>query len=399
MPHVAACPKEDRLGVLVASSNGTFRKRILDNIGRFSIDISLAGEAQGGADALAQLESSEWQTLLLDRRLSDLDPHELMGMVHDLHPQMEILLMDSGAGPALVPGQEPHFPRSMPLFELLQEIGGSSTTVPEPASEREEQAALPCPVSKPLPDMIGASEAMNQVYRKARLVAGRNATVLLTGETGTGKELVARGIHKISPRAGSPFVVVNCAAIPESLLEAELFGYARGAFTGAFQSRLGRVHTAHSGVLFLDEVGDLPLSMQAKLLRFLQEGEVQRLGSPDVIRVDVRVIAATNADLLKRMVEGQFRQDLYYRIAVFPVDLPPLRERVEDIEPLARHFLRQNCRQANEPSKHLSMAAVSYLQAQSWPGNARELQHAVERAWIMAADEPVLHKEHFDGTC
>ncbi len=159
---------------------------------------------------------------------------------------------------------------------------------------------------------------MQHVYQLARLVAARDTTVLITGETGTGKELVARGIHEISRRAGNPFVVVNCAAIPEALLEAELFGHARGAFTGAVQSRVGRIHNAHGGTLFLDEIGDLPLTMQAKLLRFLQDGEVQRLGSSDVFRVDVRVVCATNVNLLDHVKQKLFRQDLYYRIAVFP---------------------------------------------------------------------------------
>src|ERR1700743_2595794 len=174
--------------------------------------------------------------------------------------------------------------------------------------------------------MIGSSRAMEQVYRLVQMVAARDTTVLVTGETGTGKELVAGAVHALSKRAKHPFVVVNCAAIPESLLEAELFGHARGAFTGAVQSRLGRIHVAQGGTLFLDEVGELPLSMQAKLLRFLQSGEVQRLGSSDVFQVDVRVIAATNATLLERVAAGTFRQDLYYRLAVFPIHLPPLRE-------------------------------------------------------------------------
>jgi transcriptional regulator with GAF, ATPase, and Fis domain len=229
----------------------------------------------------------------------------------------------------------------------------------------------------------------------ARLVSPRQTTVLITGETGTGKELVARGIHQISPRAKCPFVVVNCAAIPEQLLEAELFGHARGAFTGAVTSRLGRIHVAQGGTLFLDEVGELPLSMQAKLLRFLQDGEVQRLGSSDVFRVDVRVISATNIDLLRSVHEKLFRQDLYYRLAVFPIELPPLRQRREDIFPLASHFLDCLCEQTEYPLKQISPSAVIYLRQYSWPGNVRELEHAVERAFILAGDELQLRPAHF----
>jgi transcriptional regulator with GAF, ATPase, and Fis domain len=204
------------------------------------------------------------------------------------------------------------------------------------------------------------------------------------GATGTGKELVARGIHVLSRRNRGAFVVVNCAAIPESLLEAELFGYTRGAFTGAVQSRLGRIHAAHGGTLFLDEVGELPLSMQAKLLRFVQEGEVQRLGSSDVFRVDTRVIAATNANLLERVKEKQFREDLYYRLAVFPLDLPSLGTRNEDVMPLAKYFLELFCRENGSPQKTIHPDAVVMLREYGWPGNVRELQHWIERAFVLA---------------
>src|SRR4029077_13705173 len=178
-----------------------------------------------------------------------------------------------------------------------------------------------------------------EVYRLTRMVAKRDTTVLITGETGTGKELVAEAVHKLSPRAKQPFVVVNCAAIPEALLEAELFGHARGAFTGAVQSRLGKIHAAQGGSLFLDEIGELPLGLQAKLLRFLQSGEVQRLGSADLHRVDVRVICATNVNLGERVEAKQFRMDLFYRLEVFPIALPSLQAREGDIEKLAEHFL------------------------------------------------------------
>ena len=243
--------------------------------------------------------------------------------------------------------------------------------------------------------VIGTSPKMQQAYRFARLVAPRNTGVLIVGATGTGKELVARGIHDLSRRSQGPFVVVNCAAIPESLLEAELFGFTRGAFTGAIQSRLGRIHAAQGGTLLLDEVGELPLSMQAKLLRFVQEGEVQRLGSSDLFRVDTRVIAATNADLLQRVREKQFREDLYYRLAVFPINLPPLRERFEDILPLAQHFLKVLALAANVPAKAFSVEAAAVLQKYSWPGNVRELQHVwIERAFVMAEANEQIRAAH-----
>jgi transcriptional regulator with GAF, ATPase, and Fis domain len=242
--------------------------------------------------------------------------------------------------------------------------------------------------------MIGTSQGIQQIYRLARLVAPRDTAVLIVGETGTGKELVARGIHDLSRRSKGPFMVVNCAAIPESLLEAELFGFTRGAFTGAFQSRLGRIHAAHGGTLLLDEVGELPLGMQAKLLRFVQEGEVQRLGSADVFRVDARLIASTNADLLQRVREKQFREDLYYRLSVFPVDLPPLRERTGDTLPLAQHFLDGFCRASGVAPKAFSLEAANLLQHYHWPGNVRELQHAVERAFVLAESNLQIRAEN-----
>jgi len=248
---------------------------------------------------------------------------------------------------------------------------------------------------EPLPGMIGSSRAMEQVYRLVQMVANRDTAVLVTGETGTGKELVAGAVHALSKRAKHPFVVVNCAAIPESLLEAELFGHARGAFTGAVQSRLGRIHVAQGGTLFLDEVGELPLSMQAKLLRFLQSGEVQRLGSSDVYRVDVRVVCATNQKLLELTRARQFRLDLYYRLAIFPVVIPPLRERAEDVHPLTEHFLEKLSSEAAMPRKYLSADALAFLEKAEWPGNVRELQHAIERAFILAGNDLELGVEHF----
>jgi transcriptional regulator with PAS, ATPase and Fis domain len=249
-------------------------------------------------------------------------------------------------------------------------------------------------VIEPLPGMIGTSEAFANVHRMARIVARKNSTVLLQGESGTGKDMVASAIHELSARANGPMVTINCAAIPESLLESELFGYARGAFTGAMQARLGRIHAAHRGTLFLDEIGELPLSMQAKLLRFLQAGEVQRLGSSDVFRVDVRVIAATNANLLERVASGHFRADLYYRLAVFPITLPPLRERDQEILPLARHFLAELCRSHAVPLKQMDATVQFALREHDWPGNVRELKHAIERAFILAEDHLQIGMEH-----
>ena len=239
-----------------------------------------------------------------------------------------------------------------------------------------------------LPEMVGASEAMRELSRLIRLVAPRSTTVLIEGETGTGKEVVARAVHRLSERAGKPFAVLNCAAIPEALLEAELFGHTRGAFTGAVQSRTGRIEAAHGGTLFLDEIGEMPMALQAKMLRFLECGELQRVGDNETMRVDVRVIAATHQPLEKLATsvgaERTFRLDLYHRLAVFPVEVPALRERMEDVDLLAEHFLEQMGQEM--PRKRLTVEAAEKLHEHSWPGNVRELMHVLERGAILAGD-------------
>jgi len=229
---------------------------------------------------------------------------------------------------------------------------------------------------------------MRELARLVRLVAPRSATVLIEGETGTGKELVAKAVHTLSSRSNKGFTVLNCAAIPESLLEAELFGHTRGAFTGAVQSRMGRIEAAHGGTLFLDEIGEMPLALQAKMLRFLEAGELQRVGENEVVRVDVRVIAATHQYLEDRAEAGTFRLDLYHRLAVFPLAVPALRERLDDLPLLTGVFLEQLGKEA--PRKSLSESAMDKLQAHGWPGNVRELKHVLERGAILTGDLPVI---------
>jgi transcriptional regulator with GAF, ATPase, and Fis domain len=236
--------------------------------------------------------------------------------------------------------------------------------------------------------MIGDSPAMQRIYKLTRMVATRDTTVLITGESGTGKELVAQEIHLLSPRRNEPFIVVNCSAIPETLLEAELFGYTKGSFTGAVQSRIGRIHAAHRGTLFLDEIGDLPLSLQSKILRFLEQGEVQRIGGNDNLKVDVRV-AATNADLKKRVAQQQLRDDLYFRLAVFPIHLPPLRDRLSDLPEMAYAFVSKF-----HPGVSLTPESLRVLEQHNWPGNVRELRNVIERATVLVGSGHEINPEH-----
>ena len=243
--------------------------------------------------------------------------------------------------------------------------------------------------------LIGESRPMQQVAQCVRLVAQRRSTVLITGETGTGKEIVARSIHAASNRNHLPMISVNCSALPETLLEAELFGHVKGAFTGATNQRVGRFEQAHHSTIFLDEIGDMPLSLQAKLLRVLQEREFQRLGSSENVRVDVRVIAATHADLAQMTKQEKFREDLFYRLNVVPIPIAPLRERPSDVPLLVQHFIEKICREESISAKLISHETLQRLAAHDWPGNVRQLENAVEKAIVLSGDRPTLFPGDF----
>ncbi len=246
--------------------------------------------------------------------------------------------------------------------------------------------------------LVGTSDALRRVADTISLIANRRSTVLILGETGTGKELVAHAIHEASQRAAMPMIPVNCGAIPENLIEAELFGHVKGAFTGATAARVGRFEQAHHGTLFLDEIADLPLDLQAKLLRALQEREFQRVGSSETVKVDVRVIAATNVRLLERVQQGKFREDLYYRLNVVPILIPPLRDHPEDIAGLVRHFIKKICHLERMPAKTVTPDALAELVRYPWPGNVRQLENTIEMAVILSGDRTLLDSSDFNLT-
>lgn len=412
--------------VLLASADASLRQRLRDSLSGLRWNVR---EARGGAEAMAQLEGRPTGALLLDHWLPDLEVMEFAEQVGSMYPEMELLRID---GDRIAGGIRS--PRRHELLHALREALGSScrgsSAQEVMASNRdalatvrgraaaEVFAAEPARSSRPLPvatpesiesarrlsvansgsqdsmaiqGLVGSSASMAELARTIRLVAPRSATVLIEGETGTGKEVVAQALQRLSPRSSKPFVVLNCAAIPEALLEAELFGHTRGAFTGAVQSRTGRIEAAHGGTLFLDEIGDMPLGLQAKLLRFLENGEIQRVGDNESMRLDVRVIAATHRDLETMAEAGQFRLDLYHRLAVFPIDIPPLRERLGDIPALSEHFLARMGK--TSPRKTLSAEALDKLSGHHWLGNVRELAHILERASILAEDSPTLRAE------
>jgi len=372
-----------KINVLLVSPNSRLRAELREKIhqGRWNLT-----EAGSGAEALECLHESVSEILLLDPLLPDLESIEFSAMVREQFPNVQILSVNSHTG-QLVLGTSSPTPLSARLTEMLYSGSSDPSDSISPVQLHRMRAGNERPPG--IRGMIGDSEPMRRVYELTQMVARRDTTVLVTGESGTGKDLVAQAVHLISPRQKQPLVVINCAAIPEPLLEAELFGYVKGSFTGAVQSRIGRIHAAHGGTLFLDEIGDMPLSLQSKILRFLEQGEVQRIGGNDNLKVDVRVVAATNADLETRVKQNLFREDLFYRLAIFPIKLPPLRERLGDIEKLAESFMARFC-----PGVTLSQAAVAALMRHEWPGNVRELRNVIERASILAGSEREIMPRH-----
>ena len=399
--------------VVLASADAALRGRLRESLCGLRWQVREAG---GAAEAMTLLEQSPSEALLMDDWLPDLEASEFADQIAAMYPSLDVLRLDGGPYTAVRSASRHellHVLRELREFKAGDKAAWTAASVwvsrarpaevlPSalqtklPESHAVQQRVAPQTRSEskfiPIPGLIGESESMAEIVRLIRLVAARNATVLIEGETGTGKEVVAAALHRLSSRAAKPMTVLNCAAIPEGLLEAELFGHARGAFTGAVQARTGRIEAAHGGTLFLDEIGEMPAALQAKLLRFLECGELQRVGDNDVVRVDVRVIAATHQDLEKRVADGGFRLDLYHRLAVFPIELPPLRERLDDVRALSAHLLNRLA--ANGPVKRLSPGALQALSEHNWPGNVRELSHVLERAAILSEDAMEIGAEH-----
>ena len=307
-------------------------------------------------------------------------------------PGVPLLVRDPGA----TPSDAMRLAR-LGVSQFLPAEGDIAAFLEQAIAERTSpQEARPATDAAPWERLlIGDSPEMRRIHHLIRLIGGRRATVLITGETGTGKELAARALHLAGARKAGPLVAVNCGALPENLLEAELFGHVRGAFTGAVQNRMGRFEQARGGTLFLDEIGELPRDLQVKLLRVVQEREFQRLGSSETIRTDVRVVAATNCDLLQKIQEGAFREDLYYRLNVVPIEMPPLRSRRADIPLLAAHLVEKVCLQEGIPPKLVDEEALSRLCAYSWPGNVRQLENALEMAVALSGERVMLRAGDF----
>jgi len=437
--------------VLVASSDASLRERLRHSLTGLRWQVL---EAPGGAEAwVASQAVTQLEALLIDPWLPDLDVAEFLHDFHQEHPQVDLVMTDgaaiadSGRSPYhqellyalrrsqegdtaawqaapemegnLDPQQLPHLPRQISAIGVASRT--KQSTLPVPAALRgagfegvsrhdseieAERGVTPIaiasnghgrregPTVERIPELIGTTAVMLEVSRRIRLVAAKSTPVLIEGPTGSGKELVAEALHRLSSRSRKPFVAINCAAIPEALLEAELFGHTRGAFTGAVQGRTGRIESADGGTLFLDEIGEMPLALQSKLLRFFESGELQRIGDNETVKVDVRIVAATHQPLSEDAQKGHFRADLYYRLAVFLIRTPALLEHMEDLPQLVSHFLERLGRKS--PVKRIDASAMARLANHGWPGNVRELEHVLERAAILAGDEPSITASEID---
>ena len=343
-----------------------------------------------GEAALEHLAEFAFDVVLTDLRLPGIDGTEVLAAALERYPDI-VCIVVTGFGTvkdavaAIKRGAAEFITKPFQLDQLLHVVGSAL----EQRRLRSENAYLRSQLEDRyrLEGLVGRSPRMRELFELLETVAATASTVLVTGETGTGKELAAKAIHHNSPRRAHRFVALNCSAVPETLLESELFGHVRGAFTGAVATRLGRLETAHQGTLFLDEVGTMSSSLQAKLLRVLQERELERVGDTRTIKIDVRIIAATNADLSQLVTDGHFREDLFYRLNVIPIFLPPLRERREDIPLLVRHFVHSLAPQQAPPREvTVTQEAMRLMMAYAWPGNIRQLENAVERALALGRD-------------
>jgi DNA-binding NtrC family response regulator len=335
-----------------------------------------------GEAALARLEARPFDVVLSDLRMEGMDGLALLREVERRWPELPFVLMTAhGSVPVAVEamraGAVDFVLKPLDKDELLYVVKKAI------ASAKDLSAQVPAAASAG-PALVGDSPGMREVMAVVRKAAPGTATVLVRGETGTGKELVARAVHDMSPRKHGPFVKVHCAALPDALLESELFGYEKGAFTGAMARKPGRVELADKGTLFLDEIGDVTPAVQVKLLRVLQERELERLGGTQTVKVDVRFVAATHRDLEARVASGEFREDLFYRLSVVPVRIPPLRDRPGDVERLATHFVREMGRANAKPRITLDAEAMAALRSYAWPGNVRQLQNLAERLVVLA---------------
>ena len=368
MARILVVDDEERIGLLLSET--------LADLGHQATYLT------NGATALERIKPGVYDLVITDLRMEPVAGMEIVRAVAGVNgTDVAVLTAHGSTGAAVTAmkaGAVDFLSKPLDLDEMTQWVESWDRNRVTPVGEASASSSLPRTFGDD--DFIGTSQPMLDLRRLIELVAPRDATVLILGESGTGKELAAKAIHLLSPRAKGRFIATNCAALTETLLESELFGHEKGAFTGAFKQRIGRFELADKGTLFLDEIGEISPGFQSKLLRVLERREIVRVGAAAPVSVDVRVLVATNRDLTKQVVEGRFREDLFFRLNVFPITVPPLRERVEDIEPLAIYFLRQQ----GQSKPELQRSVIDKLRAHHWPGNIRELKNVIERAVILA---------------
>ncbi|PYN35194.1 MAG: hypothetical protein DME01_12740 [Candidatus Rokuibacteriota bacterium] len=376
--------------LLVVDDDQVARELLAETLGREGYRVRVAG---GGEEALRLAGAEPFDMALVDLRMPDLDGLAVLKQLAMIQPDLPVVILTAFATietaiEAVNAGAFDYLSKPFRMEEIkivVRRTLDARRLARENLQYRQELGAR-----YGFEALVGQSHQMVEIYKLIARMAALDTTVLIEGETGTGKELVARAIHGASARAARPFVVVDCAALPETLFESELFGHERGAFTGAFAARRGLLETSTGGTCFLDEIGELTAPLQAKLLRTLQDRSIRRVGGNDAIPVDVRVVAATNRDLRRLIADGGFRDDLYYRLNVVTITVPPLRERASDIPLLAQHFLEIFARRGGRAVKRLAPEAVALLTAYRWPGNVRELEHVIERATALSSSETLL---------
>jgi DNA-binding NtrC family response regulator len=383
------------MSILLADDEKTIRITLRDALDEAGHTVVAVAD---GIEARRAIEERNFDVVLTDLKMPGMPGMEVLRLVKGRSPDTEVIVMTGygtveSAVDAMKAGAYEYLLKPFPnetVVLLLRRIHEQRRVLAENRSLKEQLGR-----ATRLEGIIGTSRGMREVFQTIRLVAGQDTRVLITGESGTGKELVARAIHNLSARRAKPLVAISCASVPETLLEDTLFGHEKGAFTDARERRVGRFEYADGGTVFLDDIDDMPMATQVKLLRVLQEGEVERLGGSAPIHVDVRVLAATKVDLLDAVNEGRFRQDLYYRLNVVPIVLPPLRDREDDLKLLAQHFMDGF---AKGRTVRIEPETLDEMMRYSWPGNVRELEHSIERAIALAGGSEVLRREHILGT-
>ncbi|MGC6418236.1 MAG: sigma-54-dependent transcriptional regulator [Bradymonadia bacterium] len=377
--------------VLVVDDEESLRTVLGMLLRRQGYEVTTVGD---GAEALEALSTQSYSVLLSDLRMPNLDGMSLLRRTLELYPEMPVIMLTAHgtvdtAVEALKIGAFDFLSKGCDNDEVLKVVGKAVATRTIRLSEPQMQAVQGHSEVTNRFGLIGQSPAMRQVFNIVERVAKTPSTILITGESGTGKELIAKALHDYSDRAEAPFIRVNCAAIPDTLIESELFGYDKGAFTGASGSKPGRFELANGGTLFLDEIGEISTEMQVKLLRAIQESEFERVGGIRTIRVDVRLITATNRDLMSEVQAGHFREDLFYRLNVVPIKLPALRERDDDIPLLTQHILTKFSKRLGQTSRQIEIEALNALRSYGWPGNIRELENVLERTLLFSENNPI----------